>query len=207
MFFLGLMSADFLFYVFGKKFRILAKCLLMPLLAAFYIFQARPAALLVILALAAATIGDFCLIWAARPLLFQAGLGFFLGGHILYSLLFLQSVDYLRLVPAWFYGLAVPYLGLVYLLYRWLKDDLKQMKPHFMIYGGSLAIMSLLALARIFTLAGWPFWLPFIGSLFFIVSDSLLAGSLFHARLKNGDLLVMSTYLAAQILIVSGLAI
>jgi uncharacterized membrane protein YhhN len=48
------------------------------------------------------------------------------------------------------------------------------------------------------------FILPFIGSLFFITSDSVLSYNSFNKPSKNYEVLIMGTYILAQVMIVAG---
>ena len=200
-----LLLIDFFLHIFFKKFKVLTKCLLMPLLIAFYLVQAVPVDPLVVAALFMGLIGDFLLTRIERPAFFDLGLVSFLVGHLLYAFIFLRSTEYLQSVPAWFYSLSLFYLGITLLLVSLLENGLKEFKIPFLVYCGGISLMSLLALARVFSMPAAAFLLPFAGSLLFITSDSILAYGQFRAKVKNSDLLVMTTYLAAQILIICGL--
>ena len=200
-----LLLIDFSLHIFFKKFKVLTKCLLMPLLIAFYLVQAAPIDPLVVSALLMGLIGDFFLTRPERPAFFELGLVSFLAGHLLYAFIFLKSTGYLQTVPAWFYSLALFYLGITLLLLSLLKNGLKEFKIPFLVYCGGISLMSMLALARVFSMPAVAFLLPFAGSLLFITSDSILAYGQFRAKIKNSDLLVMATYVAAQVLIICGL--
>jgi len=64
--------------------------------------------------------------------------------------------------------------------------------------------MSYASLLRFGGIRGHVFWLPFIGSLFFILSDSLLAIRNFRYRQKKGWVSVMLSYVLGQLLIAMG---
>jgi uncharacterized membrane protein YhhN len=68
-------------------------------------------------------------------------------------------------------------------------------------------VMSFSALTRIAKSNSYLYWLPFIGSLFFIASDTCLAFNVFkyNGQMQYGDFLTTITYLPAQFLIVFGL--
>jgi uncharacterized membrane protein YhhN len=70
------------------------------------------------------------------------------------------------------------------------------------IYTLAIAVMSYVAYTRDFTQVGYQtIW---IGTLFFVVSDSVLSINLFLGAVPLGGLIVMSTYIVAQYLITTG---
>lgn len=204
-FIFGLLLVDFLLHLFYPKYRNVTKCLLMPLLAVFYCSQASVFNPLVVLALGAAWLGDFFLTRKTRTLWFNLGLVSFLIGHVIYTTIFIQSTNGLRHLPFWTFLFIIPYLVHLVFLYIRLRHDLGGILVEFFLYSSTIMLMSLAALARVMYFTGWSVWLPFLGSLLFITSDSMLAFNRFHAKLRNGDLLIMSTYFSAQTLIVLGL--
>ena len=55
--------------------------------------------------------------------------------------------------------------------------------------------------------SGAGFYMPFIGSLLFMASDSVLAINTFRSKIPRGDVYIMSTYVTAQVLIVAGMIV
>jgi len=49
--------------------------------------------------------------------------------------------------------------------------------------------------------------MPFVGSLLFMASDSVLAINTFRSKIPRGDVYIMSTYVTAQVLIVAGMIV
>jgi len=201
-----LLAVDLLLNLAGKKYRKMTKGLLMPLLLVYYLMQAESVDYLVVLAIFAAFAGDVCLLWLDRPMLFQAGLLSFLLGHCCYALVFWRAADGLQGLPGGYFLLLLPYGLAVMALYRHLESGLAGRRLAFILYACSIAAMSLLALARLFVQPGWVAWLPFAGSLLFMLSDSLLAANLFGPRSRHPAWQIMASYVAAQVLIVAGLA-
>jgi len=78
------------------------------------------------------------------------------------------------------------------------------MKVPVIVYLNVILIMSFASFTRIWALKGLSFWLPFVGSIFFIASDSLLAFRNFKVKLLKGWASIMITYIFAQFLIVFG---
>jgi len=78
------------------------------------------------------------------------------------------------------------------------------MKVPVIVYLNVILIMSFASFSRIWALKGLLFWLPFVGSIFFIASDSLLAFRNFKVKLSRGWASIMITYILAQLLIIFG---
>ena len=79
------------------------------------------------------------------------------------------------------------------------------MKPVIIIYAFSLILMSMMALNRSGRVGARSARLVFLGSLFFLLSDSMIAVNKFHAAIPLAGFLIMITYITAQYLIMRGL--
>ncbi len=79
------------------------------------------------------------------------------------------------------------------------------MKPIITIYALSLILMSMMALNRSGRVGAMSFKLVFIGSLLFLLSDSMIAFNKFHSEIPLAGFLIMVTYIAAQYMIMRGL--
>ncbi len=202
---LGLLALDLVLHLAVPKTQAWTKCLLMPLLMAFHLLESDPANPWILAALAAAAAGDALLLRFDRPAWFLGGLSAFLLGHLAWMAALLTSADFLAGVPPW-YVLAVLPCGVLPLLFlRWMGPCLEAFRGGLLAYGGILLLMAVLALARIFSFRGPAAWLPFAGSLLFLLSDSLLAIHRFRGRLRWGDGVIMTTYVTAQAFLVVGL--
>lgn len=138
---------------------------------------------------------------------FGLGLLSFLIGHLIYIYLFAQEVSkgkkthYLEEKPY----IILPYIAFwifsVHLLSKHIQDF-----PVFPIYLYAFVIflMSIMAINRWYAASRLSWWTVFLGSLFFIVSDLSLSIKIFITPFQNSSLFIMSTYLAAQGLIVLG---
>lgn len=203
--FAGIAAADLIFT--GRKYakgRYFTKPLLMPLLALFYSQASSRLDSLIITALICCFLGDLFLLISNKQLCFLTGLVSFLIGHIVYTIAMLQSANYLTNMPLWFLVLLVPYLIFALLFLKTLNSYLSQLRIPVIIYTCVILAMSFSSLSRVWTFHGLAFWIPLIGSILFVLSDSLLAYDKFAARLKNGDFFVMLTYIMAQAGIVTG---
>ena len=92
--------------------------------------------------------------------------------------------------------------GIYYLLYPGLEG---LMKPIILIYALSLIGMSMMALNRHSRVNYTSFLLVFIGSVLFVISDTMLAFDKFYLEFSLAGFWIMITYIAAQYLIMRGL--
>lgn len=188
-----------------NKGRCYTKPFLMPLLAIYYISSVEEVNKLIVMALVFAFLGDVFLMWSERKSNFMLGLGAFLIGHLCYVLLFLQNVSITQSVPVWFYFIIIIYAIGARAVMKKLTMYLGDMKIPTYIYMGVILFMSFTSLARIWAMdMSISFFLPFIGSLLFLCSDSMLGFYTFKGKFKNGNIYIMLTYVLAQVLIVVG---
>ena len=185
--------------------RCYTKPFLMPLLAIYYISSVAEVNKLIVMALAFGFMGDVFLMWSERKSNFMLGLEAFLIGHLCYVLLFLQNVSITKSIPVWFYFIIIIYAIGAGAVMKKLRMYLGDMKIPTYIYMAIILFMSFISLARIWTMGmSISFFLPFIGSLLFLCSDSMLGFYTFKGKFKNGNIYIMLTYVLAQVLIVAG---
>lgn len=188
-----------------------AKPLILPWLVVWFLLHTERSRYrwLVIMALLCSWLGDVLLMFARQnELFFYAGVGGFFLSQLFYILVFAQffeqqSGGFIRRKP-W---VILPYLlyliGIVFLLFPKLDGF---MRPIILVYGTSLIGMALAAVNLKGQVSVKAFKLIFLGSLFFLASDSMLAINKFHSELPLSGLWIMSTYIIAQLLIVLGLS-
>jgi alkenylglycerophosphocholine/alkenylglycerophosphoethanolamine hydrolase len=139
------------------------------------------------------------------------GIGMFLIAHILYITNFLwqASVVGLTLIPlAVFAGCLVVGVVYVFMLIRYLRASGPEIPPfilrtgtlYFIIIAATLSA-SLLLWQTSAVLLGY---LPVIGALFFIISDSLIGINEFHHKLSHHEFYIMPTYYLAIFLLSLG---
>lgn len=190
------------------------KPLLMPLLllyafGAFHSLGSRPP-LALIVALIASFFGDSFLMYEThKPVYFVLGLGSFLLAHLAYIILFLKTAEpypfILRIKSRWIMaGVLITYAaGLLVVLLPKAED----LQVPLITYALVLCIMALTAYLR----AG-KHWkahslLVCLGSILFVISDSLLAVNKFIVTLPYAPVWIMGTYLTAQYWIVRGVVL
>jgi len=164
---------------------------------------------LVILAFFFSWIGDLILMFAWKnDLFFFSGIGGFFLSQVTYIFAFRKyklepGRSLLSRKPLWLL-MFVLILGSIYwLIWPGLEGI---MKPVVFIYALSLVGMSIAAFNRYGRTDMRSFWITFSGSLLFMASDSLLAVFKFLNDIPHGGFLVMVTYIAAQYLIMTGMA-
>lgn len=132
---------------------------------------------------------------------FVAGLASFLVAHLFYVAAFAPWLPALH-APGALLVLAVCGIGLL----RALWKDLGRLRVPVAVYAAALLVMAWQAAERWMVLGTEPALLGAIGAALFVVSDSVLAWERFAARHRYGQVVVLSTYFAAQWLIAMSVA-
>jgi uncharacterized membrane protein YhhN len=190
-----------------------SKPLLMPILLALIYTHTKPfetkLGRFIALGLIFSLLGDI-LLMIREVDLFIPGLLSFLIAQILYALAFFSQ----RNVQVSRVYLICVILGfsLFYILFMFFiqghvlnLEDAAILSPAVFVYGGVICVMGIAAALRKGQVPSRSFNFVFIGALFFIASDAILATSKFtDIELPFPDFLVMSTYVLAQLGIVLG---
>jgi len=186
--------------------RTLTKPLLMPMLMLYVISQTHILIrnkLLFILVFA--WLGDmFLLIPGNSPLYFQLGLGSFLIMQIAYIRLFSsQSSAGYFIVDQWF---SLPIIPVLIYVVGFLAFLLPLIPVALYVPVGlyALALGAMLYAAYLRKMDS-SYYLIFIGAIFFVISDSLLALAKFYFSFSGNSIYVMFTYIIAQLLLILGL--
>lgn len=154
-------------------------------------------------------LGDVLLMFSGKAFIFFiAGLSAFLVTQIIYVFLFLRTINLSGKKP---FLKKKPYLLLAYtayglILYAVLFDQLEMLlRIAVFIYMLALLGMSTMALNRYGNGHPVSFTYVFIGSLLFVVSDTMIALNKFLIAIPYEGVLIMVTYISAQYLIMRGL--
>lgn len=186
------------------------KPLIMIWIAVYFMLFAKKTAFTipVLLAFFFSWVGDNMLMLSGKnELFFFAGVGGFFCAQVTYIYIFTKFSEtggkgYLQKTP-WLSVFFLAYVaGMLILLFPGLEG---MMKPIITIYALSLILMSMMALNRSGRVGTMSFKLVFIGSLLFLLSDSMIAFNKFHSEIPLAGFLIMITYIAAQYLIMRGL--
>ena len=187
--------------------RRVTKCLLMPLLALNYALFTAVFSPYVLAAILCGFLGDLVLLFRPRRWAFPAGITAFAVGHIFYILSLLRSIPQ---PPAWYWFIllgSVTLTGAATLLHYIWKGLPKKLRAPSFLY--MLLIGSMASCAVLFGFSGATLFcfLAAVGGLLFIVSDTTLSIDAFRHTVKYRNVVVMSTYILAQTLLVSSLAL
>jgi uncharacterized membrane protein YhhN len=144
---------------------------------------------LIIAGLIFSTIGDVLLIDSSR---FVQGLLSFLAAHICFIIAFYSVSSMLNLPSLGFYLVYVA--GFLMVLWK----HLDKLKLPVIVYSLALAAMSWLALSKTIEHHNHQTFHAFLGSVFFVASDSLLAFAKFKNSFRFAEVLILSTYFLAQ---------
>lgn len=156
--------------------------------------------------LVCAWIGDVLLMMQSGNLsFFTSGLIAFLLCHIFYIRAF--TLDYL-LKPhkknPFFILAVIVFASFCVSLFIYLKPHLGAMQIPVLIYAIIISIMAIMAVSRFGRVNLFSFEIIFYGATFFLFSDSMLAYNKFVEPLPNAGLIIMTSYMLAQYLIVLG---
>ena len=157
---------------------------------------------LTLLALIFSVIGDMFLMYTDEyPNYFTSGLVAFLLAHIMYILVFFKKRNP-KIKPYGFIALIIFYGSILFYV---LKNGLGNMLIPVLVYMLVILIMATTAFWRKGNVNKQSFYLVFIGALFFIFSDSLIALDKFYIPITLARTGIIITYAFAQLLIVSGI--
>ena len=181
--------------------------LLLFLLLAVYCHEKFGSKNSLLAALTMSWIGDVILLFADKgELYFIAGLIAFLISHICYIILFskllqasLKKSNYLYWVGTTAITLYLTIMMIV------LLPNLGELKLPVFVYALTISIMLLFAFKGFLTWHRPANIYILIGALVFVASDSILAFDKFYAPIQKSALMIMTTYLLAQFLIVIGI--
>ncbi|WP_178984240.1 lysoplasmalogenase [Winogradskyella helgolandensis] len=155
-----------------------------------------------LLALFFSVLGDILLMFVEQSLhFFTLGLVAFLTAHIMYILVFLKHRN-LQKSPIGFIALLLVYAAS---LFYFLNGNLGDMLIPVIIYMLVILGMATSAYLRKDKVNILSYGLVFLGALFFLISDSILALNKFYEPLAYSNISIMVTYALAQYLIVIGI--
>lgn len=188
---------------------------LLLLLAVFYLAFAPAFQVTVFLALLFGMAGDILLIWNGRQARFIIGAVCFSIGHMLYGYTLFCTTGAFAATPGlWLpFALALPYAAAVALIARGLSPyvrerHLRMLMPVYLGLVGAVNIGAWLTLLAALRAEAMPqafaASLLVLGSLLFLVSDTVLACSMFMRKPSRANFYVMLTYISAQALLTAG---
>lgn len=150
--------------------------------------------------------GDILFLYAGSDIyLFLYGLLSFLIAHILYSSAFFRDFKNNPQESKYYGHLMLFVMGVFSMsYYTWIRDYLNDFKLPVLTYFFVISIMVILAAYRYRRVNLLSFRLICFGALFSVISDSAFAIRKFVEPYSFAGLLIMSTYMIAQFLIIMG---
>ena len=210
IFFIVVIIEIFAEYKDNKTLEYCTKPLLMPLLILFYIFGVIEAASIarvdwfIIVALIGGCAGDIFLMLKNQDKWFLFGMGAFLVNQIFYIVSFFLSIPNIVNFNIWGLFLLGPaILMLIFMVPRFINKT-EDMKIPVLVYLAAILLMHIAAILRLAAFDGLPFILVYIGSISFIFSDATIAVNKWDSEVKQGRLVIMTTYVMAQFYITLG---
>lgn len=149
----------------------------------------------ILLALTLSALGDVFLM--QRPQKFIAGLACFLLAHIVYVIAFVSQLTSwnLPLTCLWVLPLAIAYLALMW-------PRLGKLKFAVLLYCCAISLMIIAASALYWLQPSYNHQLLLSGAILFALSDGVLGYRKFVQEFELSQVFIMTTYYAAQLLIV-----
>lgn len=189
----------------NESLRIFTKPLIIPTLAAIYLFGTTVKINIfkdaILLGLLFSWIGDILLQMKG---LFIPGLISFLIAHLFYIRFFIstnsEQQSFFKLRPVMLLAVMAYLIELMYLLWPFLGD----MKIPVLCYGITISVMLSGALWQYQKLEYRTSIFLILGAGFFVLSDSILAFTKFRQTFESAGILIMTTYIVAQHFIVHG---
>jgi uncharacterized membrane protein YhhN len=142
------------------------------------------------------------------------GLGLFLFAHIFYTINFMwqSTIVGLQAIPLVIFTVCFSVtLIYIFLYQRYLKTTTKDVEPALLKAVNVYALMisltlstSLLLWSSSGTLLGF---IPFVGAIFFVFSDSIIGIREFHHDIKNAEVIILSSYYVAIFLLSLGVLV
>jgi len=134
---------------------------------------------------------------------FIAGLICFLAAQIMYLIVFFNTPGENVIFSKGFY-LVIPVFIYGVVLITYLNEDLNEMLLPVIIYAVTILTMLTAAINRRNKVNRLSFWIVLTGAALFVFSDSAIAVNQFSYPIKSSEWIIMTTYIAAQYLIITG---
>lgn len=155
-------------------------------------------------ALFCSLLGDIFLLFDKEsPHFFTLGLASFLIAHLLFAFTFIKKWNNNLVSNFWWVVLLLFSYGLI--LFYILKDSLGALKIPVIAYIIGILAMVVTAYRRKGNVTQSSFNLVFVGALFFVLSDSILAVNKFMVAIPFSHIIIMATYATAQFIITKGI--
>lgn len=151
-------------------------------------------------------LGDILLLWDH---LFIYGIGAFLLAQVCYIIGFKvaqkapESILNVNFVKIFLINLPIYFLAAF--VFNMINPNLGALKIPVIVYTIVIVCMVTIARERYGKCNPASFWQVFLGALFFLLSDGAIALNKFYQPLQDAGIIIMGTYVIAQLMIVMGI--
>jgi uncharacterized membrane protein YhhN len=187
--------------------RYYSKPLLIPMIAAFYLIMDPQTNAFIVAALCFAFIGDVLLLFSANNTCFRLGAISFMLGHIGFMCAMLFSIDFGEMSFNHYLWPIIPSFLPSVVAFAILGKHFGKFKLLAAIYMLAGSGLMYCALLRFGFFLDYKVWQTIIGAIFFVISDFFIAWTRFKKDFRYSGVVIMSTYVFAEICIILGLMV
>jgi uncharacterized membrane protein YhhN len=160
---------------------------------------------LMIIALVFSWAGDVTLEFSGQyEMMFMMGLLCFMATQVLYFIIFYRTPGTANNLRRLSFGIIPVYVYGAFLVY-FLYDDLGDMRVPVIVYACVILTMLSGAISRLGKVSRISYYLVLSGAMLFVLSDSMIAVNKFSYPFSGSRVLIMSTYVTGQFLILMGI--
>ena len=151
-----------------------------------------------VIALIFSFFGDVFLLYSGQSLFIMGLVSFLLAHFIFISIVLkrIQKTSFLKIISS-----VIPFLVVFILLIFGLKESLNEMLLPVIIYGLTISTFGIVSLVDFQNRKSQKSLFMVLGAMVFMISDSVLAINKFYNASHLFEIIIMSTYIAAQYLI------
>jgi uncharacterized membrane protein YhhN len=139
-----------------------------------------------------------------HEMMFMLGLLFFMVTQVLYFIIFYRTPGAASNMRRLTFGIIPVYVYGVFLVY-FLYDDLGDMRIPVIVYAFVILTMLSGAISRLGKVSRISYYLVLSGAMLFVLSDSMIAVNKFSYPFNGSRIVIMSTYITGQFLILMGI--
>jgi uncharacterized membrane protein YhhN len=187
-----------------NKWLFFTKPFIIPVLVLYYVLNSHDPLPVIIVAMLFAFLGDFFLMWPNKKVFFMLGLLCFFLMLVFYIVFMLTYQVRIAGIGIESVAIGFAYLLLGALIFALLYRYLESFKIPVIFYILALLSVSYICFFSVMEHKTEAAFVQYIGSLLFIISDTILAIDSFRKTIRYGGIYIMLTYTIAQIFLLAG---
>lgn len=187
-----------------SKWLFFTKPFILPVLVVYYILNTHDPLPVIIVALIFAFLGDCFLLWYKKKVYFLSGLLSFFIMLAFYSVFMMTCQVHISRIGTESVVIGFAYLLLGVLIFALLYRYLGNFKIPVIFYTLASLSVSYICFFNVMEHKTEIAFVQYLGSLLFIISDTILAIDSFRKKVRYGGIYIMSTYIVAQIFLLAG---